>query len=188
MLPCTYFCSNIFRTSSRCLNNKHMSVSVKAVCFVGMEVKLHRLLLASCMNSSRITSVGKRVFSSFCSLTSRFGGNQTLILFSGPTAAHRLKQAVPLGNRKVGLLSRSYGDDGSKSTCCQRPVLLRGQSAGLRKEILLQGGAAWPEKKKTELCQELQLQARDLRFQHSTSLTTRNNCIIIRMAKTCWVS
>ncbi|XP_028282190.1 magnesium transporter MRS2 homolog, mitochondrial [Parambassis ranga] len=38
------------------------------------------------------------------------------------------------------------------------------------------------EKKKTELCQELSLQARDLRFQHSTSLTARNNCIIIRMA------
>ncbi|XP_061144148.1 magnesium transporter MRS2 homolog, mitochondrial isoform X1 [Syngnathus typhle] len=37
------------------------------------------------------------------------------------------------------------------------------------------------EKKKTELCQELSLQARDLRFQHSTSLTTRNNCIILRM-------
>ncbi|KAK5606771.1 magnesium ion transporter [Crenichthys baileyi] len=216
MLSCMYFCYNIFRSSSRCLNNKSMSVCVKAVCFVGMEVKLHRRLLASCMNSSRITSVGKQVFSSFCSLTSRFAGNQTLILLSGPTVARQLKQAVPLGNRKVGLLSRSYGDDGSKSTCWQRPVLLRGQSAGLRKEILLQGGAAWPvsvvrrrvtdaplssvsptfvvmkfdqegnvtsfEKKKTELCQELQLQARDLRFQHSTSLTTRNNCIIIRMA------
>lgn len=38
------------------------------------------------------------------------------------------------------------------------------------------------EKKKTELCQELSLQARDLRFQHSTSLTARNNCIILRMA------
>lgn len=37
------------------------------------------------------------------------------------------------------------------------------------------------EKKKTELCQELSLQARDLRFQHSTSLSARNNCIIIRM-------
>ncbi|XP_076016828.1 magnesium transporter MRS2 homolog, mitochondrial [Genypterus blacodes] len=37
------------------------------------------------------------------------------------------------------------------------------------------------EKKKTELCQELSLQARDLRFQHSTCLTARNNCIIIRM-------
>uniref|UniRef100_A0A8C5H0G1 Magnesium transporter n=1 Tax=Gouania willdenowi TaxID=441366 RepID=A0A8C5H0G1_GOUWI len=38
------------------------------------------------------------------------------------------------------------------------------------------------EKKKSELYQELGLQARDLRFQHSTSLTARNNCIIIRMA------
>ncbi|KAM8871180.1 magnesium transporter MRS2 homolog, mitochondrial isoform 2-T3 [Spinachia spinachia] len=37
------------------------------------------------------------------------------------------------------------------------------------------------EKKKTELCQELGLQARDLRFQHSTSLIARNNCIILRM-------
>lgn len=37
------------------------------------------------------------------------------------------------------------------------------------------------EKKKTELYQELGLQARDLRFQHSTSLSSRNNCIIIRM-------
>ncbi|XP_078480635.1 LOW QUALITY PROTEIN: magnesium transporter MRS2 homolog, mitochondrial-like [Lampetra planeri] len=37
------------------------------------------------------------------------------------------------------------------------------------------------EKKKAELCQELGVQARDLRFQHSTSLTARNNCIIIRM-------
>uniref|UniRef100_A0A8C7ZTA0 Magnesium transporter n=1 Tax=Oryzias sinensis TaxID=183150 RepID=A0A8C7ZTA0_9TELE len=40
----------------------------------------------------------------------------------------------------------------------------------------------FPEKKKTELCQELGLQARDLRFQHSTCLFARNNCIILRMA------
>ncbi|XP_039592839.1 magnesium transporter MRS2 homolog, mitochondrial isoform X3 [Polypterus senegalus] len=37
------------------------------------------------------------------------------------------------------------------------------------------------EKKKTELYQELNLQARDLRFQHLTSITTRNNRIIVRM-------
>lgn len=37
------------------------------------------------------------------------------------------------------------------------------------------------EKKKTELYQELGLQARDLRFQHLTSITARNNAIIIRM-------
>lgn len=45
----------------------------------------------------------------------------------------------------------------------------------LKKKII------FTEKRKTELCQELSLQARDLRFQHSTSLTARNNCIIIRM-------
>ena len=38
-----------------------------------------------------------------------------------------------------------------------------------------------PEKKKTELYQELGLQARDLRFQHQTSITTRNNIIILQM-------
>lgn len=37
------------------------------------------------------------------------------------------------------------------------------------------------EKKKTELYQELGLLARDLRFQHLTSVTSRNNAIIIRM-------
>lgn len=37
------------------------------------------------------------------------------------------------------------------------------------------------EKKKTEFYQELGLQARDLRFQHLTSITSRNNTIIIRM-------
>lgn len=44
-----------------------------------------------------------------------------------------------------------------------------------------EGNVTTFEKKKTELCQELTLQARDLRFQHSSSLTARNNCIIIRM-------
>ncbi|XP_015212526.1 magnesium transporter MRS2 homolog, mitochondrial [Lepisosteus oculatus] len=37
------------------------------------------------------------------------------------------------------------------------------------------------ERKKTELYQELNLQARDLRFQHLTSISTRNNRIILRM-------
>ncbi|XP_051872869.1 magnesium transporter MRS2 homolog, mitochondrial isoform X3 [Pristis pectinata] len=37
------------------------------------------------------------------------------------------------------------------------------------------------ERKKTELYQELGLQARDLRFQHLTSINIRNNCIILRM-------
>lgn len=37
------------------------------------------------------------------------------------------------------------------------------------------------ERKKTELYHELALQARDLRFQHVMSITTRNNRIIMRM-------
>ncbi|XP_075389417.1 magnesium transporter MRS2 homolog, mitochondrial [Tenrec ecaudatus] len=37
------------------------------------------------------------------------------------------------------------------------------------------------ERKKTELYQELGLQARDLRFQHVMSITTRNNRIVVRM-------
>ncbi|KAM7055113.1 magnesium transporter MRS2 homolog, mitochondrial isoform 1-T1 [Molossus nigricans] len=37
------------------------------------------------------------------------------------------------------------------------------------------------ERKKTDLYQELGLQARDLRFQHLMSITTRNNRIILRM-------
>lgn len=127
------------------------SEPLQFVCFVDMDVKLHRLLLGSRMNYSRMSSVGKRLFSSFCS---RFGGNQTLILFGGPLVAHQLRRAAPPGNRKLppGLLSRSYGDVGSNSTCCQGPVLLRSlprwcqSAAGLRKEILLRGGAAWPGK------------------------------------------
>ncbi|XP_028837225.1 magnesium transporter MRS2 homolog, mitochondrial isoform X2 [Denticeps clupeoides] len=43
------------------------------------------------------------------------------------------------------------------------------------------GGVTSFEKKKTELYQELGLQARDLRFQHLTSITARNNAIIIRL-------
>ncbi|XP_067912994.1 magnesium transporter MRS2 homolog, mitochondrial [Heterodontus francisci] len=43
------------------------------------------------------------------------------------------------------------------------------------------GNVHFFERKKTELYQELGLQARDLRFQHLTSINTRNNCIILRM-------
>lgn len=42
-----------------------------------------------------------------------------------------------------------------------------------------------PEKKKTELYQELGLPARDLRFQHETSINTRNNSIILQMEVSC---
>ncbi|KGL74944.1 hypothetical protein N309_03672, partial [Tinamus guttatus] len=44
-----------------------------------------------------------------------------------------------------------------------------------------EGNTSYFEKKKTELYQELDLQARDLRFQHQMSITSRNNRIIMRM-------
>ncbi|XP_071889445.1 magnesium transporter MRS2 homolog, mitochondrial isoform X2 [Anas platyrhynchos] len=44
-----------------------------------------------------------------------------------------------------------------------------------------EGNTTFFEKKKTELYQELGLQARDLRFQHLMSIATRNNRIIMRM-------
>ncbi|XP_041963664.1 magnesium transporter MRS2 homolog, mitochondrial [Alosa sapidissima] len=43
------------------------------------------------------------------------------------------------------------------------------------------GNVTTSEKKKTELYQELGLPARDLRFQHQTSINTRNNSIILQM-------
>ncbi|XP_070768174.1 magnesium transporter MRS2 homolog, mitochondrial [Enoplosus armatus] len=189
-------------------------------------MKLHRVLLAGRMSCTRtylpfgMNFYPKRLFSSVSPFTSRMGGTRTLILCSARTVLYPLKYTVPLGNRKLGLYSRTYSDVGSKGLCSQtlpvsRCQLRTSQHAAVRKENLLQGGATWPvsfirrrvtdapvssvpacfvvmkfdqegnvtsfEKKKTELCQELSLQARDLRFQHSTSLTARNNCIIIRM-------
>ncbi|XP_060133925.1 magnesium transporter MRS2 homolog, mitochondrial isoform X1 [Zootoca vivipara] len=44
-----------------------------------------------------------------------------------------------------------------------------------------EGGISFYERKKTELYQELSLQARDLRFQHQVSISPRNNRIIMRM-------
>ncbi|XP_018541572.1 magnesium transporter MRS2 homolog, mitochondrial [Lates calcarifer] len=180
-----------------------MAVCAKAVCWGGVEMKLHRVLLAACMNCTRryLPFSGnlypKRPFGSASAFSSGLGETRTL------------KYTVPLGNTELASCSRSYSDSGSR---CQ---LRKPQSVAVRKENLLQGGATWPvsfirhrvtdaplssvpptfvvmkfdqegnvtsfEKKKTELCQELSLQARDLRFQHSTSLTARNNCIIIRM-------
>lgn len=46
---------------------------------------------------------------------------------------------------------------------------------------LSEDGVSPPERKKTDLYQELGLQARDLRFQHLMSISTRNNRIILRM-------
>ncbi|RMC16244.1 hypothetical protein DUI87_08459 [Hirundo rustica rustica] len=58
-----------------------------------------------------------------------------------------------------------------------RTYLIRGAQMKFDKE----GNTTYFEKKKTELYQELGLQARDLRFQHVMSIATRNNRIIMRM-------
>ncbi|KAM7420447.1 hypothetical protein PAMA_014932 [Pampus argenteus] len=185
-------------------------------------------LLAGCINCTRmyLTFSGnlypKRLLSSVGHFCSSMDGYQTLILCSARTVLCPLKHTVPLGHKKLGLNSRSYGHVASSVLhCSQTPPesrcqVRRSQSAPARKKkLLLQGGSMLPasfirhrmteaplssviptfvvmkfdhegnvtsfEKRKTELCQELSLQARDLRFQHSTSLTARNNCIIIRM-------
>ncbi|XP_035476528.1 magnesium transporter MRS2 homolog, mitochondrial [Scophthalmus maximus] len=193
-----------------------MSVCVKAVCGgIGVETKLHRVLLAAGCTRMRLPFSGslrpKRPFSSVSGFSSRRGETRTLVpLCRARTMLCPQRYTVPPGHRRLGLHSRSYSDMGSRHQPRQCP------SAAVRKENLLQGGATWPvslircrvtdapmasvpaafvvmkfdqegnvtsfEKKKTELCQELSLQARDLRFQHSTSLTARNNCIILRMA------
>ncbi|XP_078109490.1 magnesium transporter MRS2 homolog, mitochondrial isoform X2 [Sander vitreus] len=189
-----------------------------------VEMKLHSVLLIGYMNCTRMylpfggNFYPKRLFSSVSSFSSRMGGTQTRILWGARTVLYPLKYTVPLGNRELGLYRRCYSGVGSNALCSQTLPLSRcqprrSQSAAVRKENLLQGGATWSvsfirhrvtdvssvppafvvmsfdqegnvtsfEKKKTELCQELSLQARDLRFQHSTSIIARNNCIIIRM-------
>ncbi|XP_010209591.1 PREDICTED: magnesium transporter MRS2 homolog, mitochondrial [Tinamus guttatus] len=65
---------------------------------------------------------------------------------------------------------------------CKR---LSSQGLGYEPVVLMkfdkEGNTSYFEKKKTELYQELDLQARDLRFQHQMSITSRNNRIIMRM-------
>ncbi|KAM9353826.1 magnesium transporter MRS2 homolog, mitochondrial [Symphorus nematophorus] len=151
----------------------------------------------------------KRLFSSVGPCSSRMDGTRTLMLCSARTALYPLKYTVPLGPGELGLYSRAYSDVGSKARCQPRRSagvrkgnLLQGGAtlpvsfirhrvtdapvSGVPPAFVVmkfdqEGNVTTFEKKKTELCQELSLQARDLRFQHSTSLTARNNCIILRM-------
>ncbi|XP_041649743.1 magnesium transporter MRS2 homolog, mitochondrial [Cheilinus undulatus] len=201
-----------------------MAVCVKALFCPGVERKLLKMLLASCMTCTRTYEPffgnfnPKRLCSTVSPFFSRTGG--TLNLGSARIELFPLKNNVPFGSRKQGLISRSYSGISTHVLCSKalpysRYHPKRSQHTVERQGSLLQGGASFPvsfvrhrvteipvssvspafvvmkfdqegnvtsfEKKKTELCQELGLQARDLRFQHSTSLTARNNCIIIRM-------
>ncbi|XP_060937165.1 magnesium transporter MRS2 homolog, mitochondrial [Limanda limanda] len=189
-----------------------MSACVKAVWGGagggGVETRLHRLLLAGCRSCPRMyppfsgNLYPKRPFTCLSAFSPwRHGVTRGLC---------PLRCTVPAGNRNVSVPSRSYSDAGSRHQHrpCQSGVggqeklLQEGASwpvslvrcrvtdapissvlpAFVVMKFDQEGNVTSFEKKKTELCQELSLQARDLRFQHSTSLTARNNCIILRMA------
>ncbi|KAM9309203.1 magnesium transporter MRS2 homolog, mitochondrial isoform 1-T1 [Pholidichthys leucotaenia] len=89
------------------------------------------------------------------------------------SAAGRKEDAVPGGPAwPVSIVCRRV-TDGPVSSVSPTFVVMKFDQ---------EGSVTSFEKKKTELCQELSLQARDLRFQHSTSLSARNSCILIRLA------
>lgn len=127
-----------------------MSVCVKAVCWGGVEMKLHRVLLTGSKNCTGmyLPFTGnfylKRLFSSVSPLFSRTGGTRAVILSSARPLLFPLRDIVSHGNRKLVLYSRNYSE-----FCCQTlPVSgcqpRRSQSAALRKKQLLHGGPTWP--------------------------------------------
>lgn len=127
-----------------------MSVCVKAVCWGGVEMKLHRVLLTGSKNCTGmyLPFTGnfylKRLFSSVSPLFSRTGGTRAVILSSARPLLFTLRDIVSHGNRKLVLYSRNYSE-----FCCQTlPVSgcqpRRSQSAALRKKQLLHGGPTWP--------------------------------------------
>lgn len=133
-----------------------MAVCVKATCLVGVEVKLHRQLLVGCMNSSRTTFIEKfhpkSLFSSLRPVPSRLGGTRAFFPFSACAVAHPLKTTGPPERSKVGFFSRSYSGVPSCFSHSQSPSGFRclQRSVGLRREILLPGGAACPGGKTVE--------------------------------------
>ncbi|XP_039973257.1 magnesium transporter MRS2 homolog, mitochondrial [Xiphias gladius] len=149
----------------------------------------------------------KRLFSSVCAFSSRLGETRAPSLRRARTMLCPPGYDVPGGSRELSLCSSSsssssYSDVGSRRPPRKENLLQGGAAwpvsffrcrvtdaplssvppAFVVMKFDQEGNVTSFEKKKTELCQELSLQARDLRFQHSTSLTARNNCIIIRMA------
>ncbi|KAM8782363.1 magnesium transporter MRS2 homolog, mitochondrial [Rhynchonycteris naso] len=98
-----------------------------------------------------------------------------------------------------GLASGLLGGSRAAPPCARRGLRLAGEMHQLRTSDISQatlasvtpvfavtkfdkeGNVSSFERKKTDLYQELGLQARDLRFQHLMSITTRNNRVIMRM-------
>lgn len=129
-----------------------MAVCMKAVSCTGVEMKLHRVLLTDCMNCTRMhlpfswSFCPKRLFSSVSPFSSRTDGTRAIMLWSAPAAPSPLMHAVPLGNRKLRLYSKSCSDAGPQALCSQILPVSRCQSAVLRNGKLLQGRATWPGK------------------------------------------
>lgn len=113
----------------------------------GVEMRLHRVLLAACVNCTRMyRSCGgnfypRRLYSSASTFTSRRGGTHPFTLYRTLN--------VPFRNGKLGFCNRSYGDFGLNTLCSQTQLVSRCQTrspAVVRKENLLQAGATWPGK------------------------------------------
>ncbi|CAN9514014.1 unnamed protein product [Ophioblennius macclurei] len=156
-----------------------------------VKIRLHRLLL----------SFPKHTVGSARPVSFRLRGIRTQTPYGASAVLCPSKCQRGIG--KVGLLSRSHCDVTDSLRSRPQRNLLQGRPSWpvsfVRRRVTdtslssvppafvvmqfdQEGNVTTFEKKKTELCQELSLQARDLRFQHSTSLTARNNCIIIRLA------
>lgn len=129
--------------------NPSMAVCMKAVSCAGVEMKLHRMLLADCMTCTRIHLPFSRSFCSkrlFSSVRVRVDGPRAVMLWPAPATPWPLIHAVPLGNRKLRLYSKSCSDGGPQALCSQILPVSRCQSTVLRNGKLLQGRATWPGK------------------------------------------
>ncbi|XP_061531172.1 magnesium transporter MRS2 homolog, mitochondrial isoform X1 [Phycodurus eques] len=149
-------------------------------------MKLHRMLLSECMKRSGmyLRSTGhlrsKRLLNSGTGATQAVGARYAPEALRSPLESRRRAPARSATNEHLlrggaslpGSIVRRVTTEAPLSIVPPPFVVMRFDQ---------EGNVTSFEKKKTELCQELSLQARDLRFQHSTSLTTRNNCIILRM-------
>lgn len=123
-----------------------------------VKMKLHRVVLAGCMNCTRtyLPFSGnlhpKRLLSSVGPFSSSVDGYRALILCSARPVLYPLKYTVPLGHRKLGLNSRSYSHVVSNSLNYSQTLpesrcqIRRSQSAPVRTKNLLQGGTALPGK------------------------------------------
>ncbi|KAH0506710.1 Magnesium transporter MRS2-like protein, mitochondrial [Microtus ochrogaster] len=93
-------------------------------------------------------------------------------------------RATPLlsGNQKAPSLPGAAGDvHRSRTSDASQATLASVAQVFAVTKFDKEGNVTSFERKKTELYHELALQARDLRFQHVMSITTRNNRIIMRM-------